>query len=259
MHDARVRVREEYGKAMNIRIYAINLDRSTERWDALSTQAAGMSLDLVRIPGLDGTAMAASERVDYDEGAFTRKNGRTLLAGEYGCYQSHLKALSAFLETGDAIGIIVEDDLILTEDLCRRTAAAFEACPGTDVIKLSNHRVVWFRHYCTSSLGDQIGRAAHGPQGSAACYGVSRAGAAKLVDKLRRMEYPWDVALERGWATGIEIHTMRTNVAKTTEEDTTIASRETYRSTKFPWWKRLNTYGLRFIDDAKRLGYALRG
>jgi len=43
------------------------------------------------------------------------------------------------------------------------------------------------------------------------------------------------------------------------EEDPTIASRETYRSTKFPWWKRLNTYGLRFIDDAKRLGYAPRG
>lgn len=244
---------------MNIRIYAINLDRSIERWDALSSQAADMSLDLLRIPGIDGAALAANARIDYDEDAFRRKNGRRLLAGEYGCYRSHLKALSAFLETGDAVGIIVEDDLVLTEDLCRRTAAAFEACPEADVIKLFNHRVVWFRHYCTSSLGDEIGRAAHGPQGSAACYGVSRAGAAKLVEKLRRMEYPWDVALERGWATGIEIYTMRADVAKTTEEDTTIASRETYRSTKFPWWKRLNTYGLRFIDDAKRLGYALRG
>jgi glycosyl transferase family 25 len=244
---------------MNIRIYAINLDRSTERWEALSSQAAGMGLDLVRIPGIDGTTMAASERVHYDERAFRRKNGRTLLAGEYGCYRSHLKALSAFLATGDAVGIIVEDDLILTEDLCRRTAAAFQACRGADVIKLFNHRVVWFRHYCTSSLGDEIGRAAHGPQGSAACYAVSRAGAEKLVEKLRRMAYPWDVALERGWDTGIEIYTMRTDVARTTEEDTTIASRETYRATKFAWWKRLNTYGLRFIDDAKRLGYALRG
>ena len=244
---------------MNIRIYAINLDRSIERWDALSTQAADMSLDLLRIPGIDGATLAANARIDYDEDAFRRKNGRSLLAGEYGCYRSHLKALSAFLETGDAVGIIVEDDLVLTEDLCRRTAVAFEACPEADVIKLFNHRVVWFRHYCTSSLGDEIGRAAHGPQGSAACYGVSRAGAAKLVEKLRRMEYPWDVALERGWATGIEIYSMRADVAKTTEEDTTIASRETYRSTKFPWWKRLNTYGLRFIDDAKRLGYALRG
>ncbi|MFN7026370.1 MAG: glycosyltransferase family 25 protein [Pseudorhizobium sp.] len=244
---------------MNIEIFAINLDRSVERWDALSKQAADLGLDLVRVAGVDGSSMAASERVECDEKAFARNNGRTLLSGEYGCYRSHLKALAAFLESGDAFGIIVEDDLVLTEDLCRRTVAAFEACPRADVIKLFNHRVVWFRHYGTSSLGDEIGRAAHGPQGSAACYGVSRSGAAKLQETLRWMEYPWDVALERGWAHGIEIYTTRGNVAKTRDEDTTIASRETYRSTKFPWWRRLNTYGLRLLDDARRLGYARRG
>lgn len=244
---------------MNIKIYAINLDRSVDRWSALSRQAEELNLDLVRVPGVDDTFVPPEERLDTDEYSFSRNNGRILLPGEYGCYRSHLKALSLFLNTGDPLAIIVEDDIQLRPDLVAQVDAAFQALPQADVIKLLNHRIVWFKKFATSSLGIDIGRAAHGPQGSTACYAVTRLGAEQLTTRLARMEYPWDIALERGWATGIKVYTTRLNIASIIRQKTTIASRSAYRASKFPWWRRLRTYHVRMLESVRRIDYALRG
>lgn len=246
-------------KTMNIGIYAINLDRSQARWNRLLSDAAELTCTIVRVPAVDGSQVPIEDWVDYDEQSFERNNGRTILPGEYGCYRSHLKAISTFLESGDAVGIIIEDDIRPSPDLADRAQASFDALPKAEVVKLCNHRVVWFRKYATTALGDEIGRAAHGPQGSAACYAVTRAGAEKLVHGLRRMEYPWDVALERGWASRTEIFTTLTNVARLERDTSTIAGRAAYRKTKFPWWRRLATYSHRIKETARRIHYALSG
>ena len=244
---------------MGVRIYAINLDRSVDRWDTLSRRAEVLALPLVRVPGIDGGVTPPLEWIDCDTDAFGRNNGRTILPGEYGCYRSHLKALSIFLGTGDPAGVIVEDDIELSADLIDRASAAVEALPGADVIKLFNHRVVGFRRITISRNGDEIGRTAHGPQGSAACYIVTRKGAERLLTALRIMSYPWDVALERGWASGAQIYTTRQPVASPTRDSTTIATRSVYRASKFPWWKRLRTYRIRVIETAHRIAYARLG
>lgn len=241
---------------MDIGIFAINLDRSNDRWTRLAMEAAELDFQLKRVPGLDGAQVDRQDWIECDEASFRRNNGRTILPGEYGCYRSHLRALSTFLESGQPIGIIVEDDIELRSDLIVRTKAAFEALPEADVIKLCNHRMVWFRAYATSSLGDDIGRAGHGPQGSAACYAVTRSGATKLIQSLQPMKYPWDVALERGWATKTEIFATRLNVVSPGRHGTTIASRSVYRGTKFKWWKRLKAYAERTFESARRLRYA---
>ena len=110
---------------MDVKIYAINLDRSRERWDSITRQATELDLDVVRVPGLDGSLVQAGDRIDCDDPAFRRKNGRTMLPGEYGCYRSHLQALRTFVDSGEPIGIIAEDDVELTRDLPARVAAAF--------------------------------------------------------------------------------------------------------------------------------------
>lgn len=241
---------------MDIKIYVINLDRSRERWDSITRQAADLDLDVVRVPGLDGSLVPAGDRIDCNDPSFRRNNGRTMLPGEYGCYRSHLQALQTFVQSGEPIGIIAEDDVELTRELPARVAAAFEAVPTADVIKLFNHRVVGFRLLGTSSLGDNVGRATHGPMGSAACYAVSHGGAIKLLNGLARMEYPWDVALERGWATGASICTVKTNLIMAGRQETTIASRSVYKATKFPWWKRSKTYVHCILETVRRVRYA---
>lgn len=241
---------------MDIRIYAINLDRSKERWEIVSRQASQFDLTVVRVPGVDGSLVLAGDRIDCDEAAFRRNNGRTILPGEYGCYRSHLAALRRFVDSNEPVGIIVEDDIELRAELPERVAAAFAAVPKMGVIKLYNHRVVGFRLFGTSTFGDEIGRTAHGPAGSAACYAVTHQAATRLLVALARMEYPWDIALERGWATNLSICTFRSNLTVARREDTTIASRSVYKSAKFPWWKRWRTYLHRIGETVRRARYA---
>lgn len=244
---------------MSICIYVINLDRSTDRWNALSDQAKALQFDLIRIAGVDGREIPADQRSGFNERDFQRNNGRTMLAGEYGCYRSHLKVLTAFLETGDAACLIVEDDIVLSADLVARAEAAIAAVPDADVIKLLNHRIVGFRRVATSATGDEIGRATHGPQGSAACYVVTRLGALKLLKEIGTMRFPWDVELERGWASGVRIYTTRQNVTAVNVGGSNIGSRSVYRATKFPWWKRLPTYAIRTVETVRRISYAFSG
>lgn len=244
---------------MNMAIYAINLDRSAGRWARLSQQADQHNLELIRVAGIDGHQLSAEERLQGGERSFRRNNGRTILPGEYGCYRSHLKALSAFLRSNQPVGIIVEDDIEFGHQFEKRVGAAFDALPKAEVIKLFNHRIVWFKHYATSVLGDQIGRAAFGPQGSTACYAVTREGARKLIVALEDMAYPWDIALERGWATGVHIYTTRLDLVDLGQHRTTIANRSTYKGVKFPWWKRVATLLHRTVEAARRINYALRG
>lgn len=80
------------------------------------------------MPGIDGSQVDRKDWVDFNERSFRRNNGRTVLLGEYGCYCSQLGALSDFLETGQPIGFIVEDDIELGADLVVRTQAAFDVC-----------------------------------------------------------------------------------------------------------------------------------
>lgn len=240
---------------MNICLYVINLDRSVDRWGALSHQASIFGLPTMRVSGVDGTKTSPDQRIDCDMPAFECNNGRTMLSGEYGCYRSHLKALSVFLESNEPFGVIVEDDLELAADLLVRARAAIEAVPDADIVKLFNHRVVGFRRVATSVAGDEIGRAAHGPLGSSACYIVTRRGAERLIQGIRIMEYPLDIAIERGWANGAQIYTTRWDVARPRREGSTIGTRDVYRTVKFPWWKRFRTYGTRIVEATRRLGY----
>jgi glycosyl transferase family 25 len=196
------------------------------------------------------------ERIDCNTRSFEQNNGRSMLPGEYGCYRSHLKALSEFLGSGRQVAVIVEDDLDLPTDLLIRARSAIEAVPDADVIKLFSHRVVGFRRVAISKAGDDIGRASHGPLGSSACYVVTRRGAKKLIETLKVMEYPLDIALERGWASGAQIYTTRSNVAEPRRDSTTIATRAIYKTVKFPWWRRLKTYGIRIVEAFRRIRYS---
>ncbi len=217
-----------------------------------------LRLSLTRVSAVDGKRTPEDAREATDDRAFRRNTGRVMLAGEYGCYRSHIKALQTFLGTSASFGLIIEDDVELKSDLPERALAAFKVIPDADVIKFFNHRVVGFKRSATSPLGDELGRAIHGPLGSSACYGVTRKGAILLIEHLTVMRYPWDAALERGWDHGSRVYTSRSNVATISRGGTTIATRDIYRSAKFPKWKRLGTYLRRLRDDAVRLTYALR-
>ncbi|MBD9446510.1 glycosyltransferase family 25 protein [Rhizobium sp. RHZ01] len=239
--------------------YVINLDSSSKRWAEVSSQAtlAGMQID--RVPGVDGNAIPATQRSGFNEKAFLRSNGRQMLPGEYGCYRAHIRALEVFLSSDYENAIIMEDDVELRHDFTLRAAAILRAVPSAEVVKLLNHRSKWCRTVAVSEYGDEVGRCLHGPQGSAACYLVTRKGAGKLLECADNIEFPYDMTLERGWKTGVSIYTVRQNIVELSARSamSQIADRAQYRAVKLRGARKLATHFLRVIEYARRIRYAL--
>lgn len=245
---------------MAIPVYAINLDRSVSRWERLSESAAAAGFALTRIAAVDGRSIAPEDRLDVAHERFPRLSGRGMRPGEYGCYRSHLKALEAIAKGDASAGIVVEDDVDFPADFMPRAEAVLAAAPFAGVIKLLNHRVKGFRPRAVSAMGDAIGRCLHGPQGSAACYLVTRDAARHLLRSLLPMQLPYDVELERGWHTGVPTYTVGHDLATLgpLNSQTEIATREDYRATRLSSLKRIPTHLFRAGDYARRMIYTLQ-
>lgn len=242
--------------------FVINLDRSTDRWETVRESASGTSLKLERVSAVDGRVLAAdSSRPGLDEEEFRSSHGRMVLPGEYGCYRSHLVALGLVVERGDDLAIIAEDDVLFDADVERRVRSIVATDPGIELLKLVNHRTNAFLGYGRSQLGDAFGRCLHGPQGSAACYAVTHAGAQKLLAALQTMWLPYDTAFERGWSTGVATYTTRTPIVRfqPNQAETTIATRSEYRMSKLPKHGQYSVLVFRARDYLRRAAYAMLG
>ncbi|KAA0700011.1 glycosyl transferase [Neorhizobium sp. P12A] len=246
--------------AAPILIYAINLDRSVDRWERLRGQAVRYGLNVVRITAVDGSAVPEQDRVDFHPHQFVYHNGRRLLAGEYGCYRSHLMAMEQFVDSGHELAIIIEDDVDLNPRLIQRAIAAITAAPDMGLVKLVNHRAVGFKPHLETSERDIVGRCLHGPQGSAACYILTRKAAQKLLVTLRPMLLPFDVALERGWSTGVQTFSMEKNIVEFSpfRGDTAIGRRVHYRAVKKHFMLRVSAHWFRTHDQVRRWYYAVK-
>ncbi|MGV2184656.1 glycosyltransferase family 25 protein [Rhizobium rhizogenes] len=240
-------------------VYVINLARSVGRWKAIRSQALAHGIHITRVPAIDGRGIAPMDYIDVDHASFFRHGGRQLLPGEYGCYRSHLRAVDMFLSSTFEASVIIEDDVEVVGDLLERTSQILTAVPAADIVKLFNHRIRGFRRIATTISGDEIGRCLHGPQGSAACYIVTRRGARTITTAMRTMVFPYDVALERGWNHGANVLTVRENIVELSKhsQSTQIGTRADYRAIKFSGARRLTTHVLRALDYSRRIKYAL--
>ncbi|RUT85565.1 glycosyl transferase family 2 [Mesorhizobium sp. M7A.T.Ca.US.000.02.1.1] len=245
---------------MNLPIFAINLDRETGRWSELCASAEAAGLTLQRIAAVDGRALAEKDWTEIDLPAARKLSGRDILSGEYACYRSHIRALETFLAVGSAHGLIVEDDVLFSKNTMRRIEAIIAAVPDFDVIKLTNHRMSFFMRAVETVEGDEIGRALHGPQGSAAAYLVTRKGAQGLLSALAVMKMPWDVALERFWDTGLKVYSVRQNVlgfAASSGISGIAGPSGSYKSARLGGPSRLRAGVLRASDELRRLHHVL--
>ena len=82
---------------MNINFYVINLDRSFERLELMSSQLSSQKIDLERISAIDGMNINISD--EADDAACRSEMGRSIQPGEVGCFLSHIKALQTFISS----------------------------------------------------------------------------------------------------------------------------------------------------------------
>ncbi|GHC65915.1 glycosyltransferase family 25 protein [Limoniibacter endophyticus] len=245
---------------MSIPIYVINLKGSTARWEAVSASAASVGASLKRVEAVDGRQLLQEHWRDFDGQHFLRWHGRTPLGSEYGCYMSHLKALEQIVANRDPFAVILEDDARFEPDFAERVEAIVSIGPQIGIVKFFNHRMRGFVPKLRTARGDRLGRCLHGPLGSALGYLVTCETASKLLSGLRPMQLPYDIALGRYWIYQVPFHTTEFPLVTPdrTGTETTIGTREVYRKTKLPKFKRLGALKFRACDYIRGVWGALR-
>jgi GR25 family glycosyltransferase involved in LPS biosynthesis len=131
--------------------YIINMDRSTDRWQAMQEgmQKAGVT-NYVRVPGVDGKKLAGTpyQKLVDPEAWKTANSGVRAdhdqhNLGSLGCYFSHLRAWQAVVDSGKSFAMIMEDDSRVDADSARRVNSVLDAAPsGWDALIVGQHGLI---------------------------------------------------------------------------------------------------------------------
>lgn len=181
--------------------FVINLPRAGERWERMQGVFAHTALNLRRVPAVDGEALDFPQP-GYAESAFRWFHGRETNPREVGCYFSHVRAMQAFLETGDEHGLICEDDLSPDAHFAPVLESALRYSRHWNVLRVSAlGRGVPVR---MASLGGAYELCVNfGRMKGAGAYVIDRAAARAFVARLLPMSLPFDHAMDREWAYGL--------------------------------------------------------
>lgn len=241
---------------MPFAVYVATIERARPRLEKLLKSADGLGLDIRPINGVDGKTIDEKDWVHINRLGFNLATGRTPLPGEYGCYASHLIAMETFLKDGGDFAIIVEDDVIFEEDTRQRFEEIISVAPNDALIKLTCHRRRGFHVKKTYPNGVTFGRYLCGPQGSSACYLISRSAAQKFLKTSGKMTLPFDRAIDNGWSNGLNILNIPQDIFKFGAPDTLVGTHSQYRATKFNRILRIPSYLNSAYGNVARVIYA---
>ena len=182
--------------------FILNLDAAVDRWEAITHRFAQTTMSVVRIPAIAGSALCLPI-AEFDERRFQLWHGRATNPREIGCYLSHVAAMRVFLETGDAHGLICEDDITPGPEFDGAIESALLHARHWNVLRLTGlgtGQPLTIRKLASGfRLCISLGRVK-----GAGAYVVDRAAAAAFVQKLLPMWLPFDHAVDREWRFGLK-------------------------------------------------------
>ena len=183
---------------MDIPAYLINLDDSTTRLAHVTEQLNQAGIVFERVSAFDARGADLARIDGYDEPAARAQMGRPLRGGEIGCYKSHLICAQSFLDSGARYGLVFEDDIDLTDSAQAVILSAIAALQDNDlpweIVHLGPDRLKIFSFAADLPDGHSLVAAHYFPMTTSALL-WSRAGAARFVETLSRIEKPVDFAL----------------------------------------------------------------
>lgn len=97
--------------AAKLTTHIINLKRSPQRWDFVSTHLSSHGINAIRIEAVDGKELVESEISKKYSATYNKSNYFwPLKPSEIGCYMSHRQSMQTFVDNAEA------DYLLLLED-----------------------------------------------------------------------------------------------------------------------------------------------
>jgi glycosyl transferase, family 25 len=177
-------------------IYVISLDRAPERRAHMRTQMARLGLAHEIVTAVDGREPIEGLERLYGRRQRLRTYGTDLTPAEIACCLSHLDACRRIAKSEAQIGLVLEDDVVLSDAVGTVLAdlAALEP-RGFDVVRLAGLRERRGRTVRPLSGGHRLARLAVGPCGAQA-YVITAAGARKFIAYCTPITQQIDIALD---------------------------------------------------------------
>lgn len=165
-----------------MKVFLINLDRSTDRLRSMVQQFDSQGIQFERMPAVDGNKVP-----DWLKGEFEDSH-RTMMRGEIGCYASHLCIAREVVERGLEYAVVLEDDAVIVDNFVAICEEAVSMTPREwDYIHLSSNFKRPVFTVAKMSGGVSLIRHVQRPLNTAA-YILSRSGAQSLLKSMPRIQ-----------------------------------------------------------------------
>lgn len=235
-------------------VFLINLDRSPERLALAHQSLAAARIPYERIPGFDASREDLSQcRIDLK--AFRKTHGRTEpRKGEIGVYQSHLKALKSFIQSGREFGIILEDDASPEPYFAHSISQLLTWKEAWDIVPLFHFHAggaMVLRQTNESQLTLHLAHIS-----SAAAYIVNRKAATNLLAHMETQRACVDHALFEKWTHGLRLRGISPMPVRLSSQ-ANISTIGADNSGKLPFFQRFPTFMSRSANALKLLGHAI--
>lgn len=176
----------KFNKKINIPIYLISLDKDGARRDKLKERFSETYYIFQHIEAIDGRILPAKEYFFKTLPYFQNKK-MIMSPTELGCALSHIKALEAFLASGKKFGLILEDDIIGTDediykinDLVKNLKEnEMLLCGGLEGL---NHRYYFTKNHKDNDNIEIFSKFSYRYLYRACCYVVSQNSAQKILN-----------------------------------------------------------------------------
>jgi glycosyl transferase, family 25 len=188
-----------------MRSFVINLPRDAARMQTIAQRLDALGLPFERFDAVDGRRLEPAELdAMYSAQANRVHYPQPLVAGEIGCYASHLALWQRIADSGDAAALVLEDDVEPTP-LLRPVLDALAALPPCwDMVKLIGRDSEtplqsWpLVDAVAATAAARLIRYRRVPSLTGA-YAISRAGALRLLAARRPFFRPIDIDLRYWW------------------------------------------------------------
>ena len=235
-------------------VFVINLDRSPERLAVIHQSLAAADIPYQRIPGFDASREDLSQcRIDLK--AFQKTHGRSEpRKGEIGCFQSHIRAIQAFLDTDKESGIIMEDDAILEPWFAQSIVQLLKWSDAWDIVPLfyfHSGGPVKVRQFSDFQLSIFLTHVS-----SSASYIINRKAATRLLAHMDIQRACVDHALFEKWTHGLRLRGISPMPVRLSSQ-ANISTIGVENSGKLPLSQRYPTFIRRSVNALKIFGHAI--
>lgn len=233
----------------------INLDRSPERLAQMQERLDYFKLPFRRVSAVDGKKVTFTER-EIDASAYESCHGKYVTPTEVACYISHYNAFQAFLEGDKEYALILEDDMVFSDDFLLVLENLIKNHKDWDMVKLNGchwafpitPKMIYKDYKLVLNLFQQT---------KSGAYLVNRIAARNYLKDLLPMIVPYDHEFTKHWKYNIKICSLVPFPTWEKGGDSTI-DYVMVNKYKKPWYKRINTLAYRTNIALKRLWYGLQ-